>query len=82
MKNFLLASLLLLMSATVSAQQVVEETAVNNMGQPFIRLINNTPYYASCYLRDSYNYLTFVIAPGSVSMWYPIYGFYVWECRG
>ena len=78
MKSLFLALLLLISSAVFA--QVVQETAMNNAGQPFIRLHNNTPSWASCYYRDTYNYFTFVIAPQTYSMWYPVYGYYEWQC--
>ncbi len=79
MRSFLLV--LLLLVSSVASAQIMEQHAQNDMGQPFIRLYNNTPYYASCFYKDAYNYLTFVIAPGTVSLWYPVYGYYVWQCN-
>ena len=80
MKSFILA--LLLVCSTVFAQVLVQpEQANNNRGQSFFRLHNNSSFYVSCYYRDNYNFMTFSIAPGSVSMWYPVYGVYVWECQ-
>lgn len=78
MKKFLLVCLLLISS--VANAQVVEQTAMNNMGQPFIRLINQSNAWVACYYSDAYNYLTFSIAPNTVTAWQPIYGAYVWEC--
>ena len=73
---------LLLLVSTVAYAQVNEQLTSNDVGQPFIRLINNsTSYYASCYYRDAYNYITFNIAPNTYTAWQPIYGAYVWECR-
>jgi len=73
---------LLLLVSQVACAQVVEQKVNNNIGQPFIRLINNSlQYHASCYYRDAYNYITFNIAPNTYTAWQPIYGAYVWECR-
>lgn len=80
MKNILLAIILILAPLTASAQ-VVEEVAQNNTGQAFIRLHNYLPRWVSCYYSDDYNYFTFTIAPQTTTMWQPIYGAYVWECR-
>lgn len=80
MRAFFL-TLLLLVSFVASAQ-VVERLDYNNVGQQFIRLVNNSPtQYASCYYRDAYNYITFNIAPNTYTAWQPIYGVYVWGCR-
>ena len=79
MRAFFL-TLLLLISSVASAQ-VVEQLANNDVGQPFIRLVNNSNTYASCYYRDTYNYFTFNIAPNTFTAWQPIYGIYVWECQ-
>jgi len=78
MRAFLL-TILLLVTSVVSAQ-VVPQTAQNNNGQPFIRLYNNTAVYTSCYYKDNFSYYTFVLAPQQVSMWYPVYGYYQWQC--
>ena len=72
---------LLLLVSSVASAQVTEQKAYNNIGQQFIRLINDSNRYASCYYRDAYNYLTFTIAPNTLTAWQPIYGIYVWECR-
>ncbi len=79
MRSLLLV--LLLVCSAAFAQQIVPQQADNNQGQSFFRLHNNTPYYISCYYRDTYNYITFTIGPNNTSLWYPVYGFYVWECR-
>jgi len=79
MKAFFLV--LLLLVSSVASAQVTEQKANNNVGQQFIRLINNSNRYASCYYRDGWNYLTFTIAPNTITAWQPIYGAYVWECR-
>ncbi len=79
MRSFLLTILLLITS--VASAQVMTQEAQNNAGQTFIRFYNNSPSYYSCYYRDSYNnYYTFVLAPQLVSMWYPTYGYFEWEC--
>lgn len=72
---------LLLLVSSVASALVVEQLTNNNIGQPFIRLVNNSNLYASCYYRDAYNYITFNIAPNTYTAWQPIYGAYVWECR-
>lgn len=77
MKKLLLVLLLVCSSAFA---QVVPQSATNNQGQPFLRLNNTTEYYLSCYIRDNYNYFTFRISPYTMSVWYPVYGQYVWEC--
>ena len=79
MKKLLLVCLLLI--STAANAQVVEQRANNNNGQPFLRLINQSPSWVACYYKDAYNYLTFSIAPNSVTNWQPIYGAYFWECR-
>ncbi len=79
MRKLLLVCLLLISS--VANAQVVEQVANNNMGQPFIRLINQSNNWVACYYSDQYNYFTFSIAPNTVTAWQPIYGAYVWECR-
>ncbi len=79
MKSLFLTLLLLVSAASFA--QVIQETATNDVGQPFIRMYNNTPSWASCYYRDNYNYFTFVIAPQTYSMWYPVYGYYEWQCQ-
>lgn len=81
MKAFFLVLLLLVSSVAATQQLVVEQVANNGNGQAFIRIINNSNSYASCYYRDAYNYLTFTIAPRTFTAWQPIYGVYVWECR-
>ena len=73
--------ILLLLVSSVASAQVTEQKANNNVGQQFIRLINDSNRYASCYYRDGWNYLTFTIAPNTLTAWQPIYGAYVWECR-
>ena len=75
----LLFALLLVCSTAVA--QVVQQQAVNDQGQSFFRLHNNTSNYISCYYRDTYNYITFTVAPRAISLWYPVYGYYEWECR-
>lgn len=70
-----------LLFASVANAQVVEQRANNNQGQAFIRLINQSPSWVACYYKDAYNYLTFTIAPNTLTAWQPIYGVYVWECR-
>ena len=77
MRSLLLA---LLLVCSVAVAQIVPQQADNDQGNSFFRLHNNTPYYISCYYRDSYNFITFSIAPRSTSLWYPVYGFYIWEC--
>ena len=79
MRSLLLA-LVLVCSTALAQIQIIPQQADNDQGQSFFRLHNNTSYYISCYYRDSYNYITFTIAPRSISLWYPIYGFYIWEC--
>ena len=79
MRKLILVCLLLV--ASVANAQVVEQVAKNNMGQPFIRLTNQSNSYVACYYRDAYNYLTFTIAPHTVTAWQPVYGVYQWECR-
>ena len=79
MKKILLTIALLLISTAAFA--VYEETAYNDNGYLFIRLINNTNSWASCYYRDDYNYYTFSIAPQTITQWQPVYGYYQWECR-
>jgi hypothetical protein len=64
-----------------SAAQVFEEHALSPGGIPLIRFINSTGYPVSCYYSDEYTYLNFYILPNQFSMWFPIYGRYVWECR-
>ncbi len=78
MKNLLLTLLLI---STAAFAQITPQTATNDQGAPFLRLFNNTSVYTSCYLRDEYNYFTFVIAPQTFSLWYPVYGYYEWQCR-
>ena len=78
MRSLLLA--LLLVCSTALAQ-IIPQQAENNQGQSFFRIQNHTSYYISCYYRDSYNYITFTIAPNTVSLWYPVYGYYIWECQ-
>ena len=80
MKKLILICALLLMSFSAYAV-VIEQRANNNYGQPFIRFINQSPYWAACYYSDKYNYLTFSVAPSSTTQWQPIYGAYVWECK-
>jgi hypothetical protein len=80
MKAFFLVLLLLVSSASSAQALVFEQLANNNVGQ-FIRIINNSNQYASCYYRDAYNYFTFTIAPRTHTAWQPIYGVYIWECR-
>ena len=77
MKKLLLVLLLLCSSAFAQMQ---EEVTRNNQGQMFIRIHNTSSQYYSCYYEDDINYVTFVLAPYSVSGWQPVYGFYVWEC--
>lgn len=82
MKKLIFVCVLLLMSTIAFAQQTVfEETAYNNSGQLFVRLVNQSNQWVSCYYRDQYNYYTFSIAPQTITQWQPIYGAYVWECR-
>jgi hypothetical protein len=78
MKKFLLVLLLLLYSS--ASAQVMEELSTNDIGQAFIRIHNVTPSYYSCYYRDEVNYVTFVLAPNTVSGWQPVYGYYEWQC--
>jgi len=78
MRSLLLA---LLLVCSVAVAQIVPEQANNNQGQAFFRLHNNSSYFVSCYYKDMYNYITFTIAPNSASLWYPVYGVYVWECQ-
>jgi len=77
MKKLLLI-LLLLWSTTLA--QMNEEISVNDVGQMFIRIHNSTPDYFSCYYKDEVNYVTFVLAPFTVSGWQPVYGYYEWKC--
>jgi len=77
MRKLLLVLLLVCSSAFA---QLIPQEATNNQGQPFLRLNNNTGYYLSCYIKDNYNYFTFTISPYTSSLWYPVYGVYVWEC--
>lgn len=77
MRSLLLA---LLLVCSVAFAQIVPQQADNDMGQSFFRLHNTSSYYISCYYRDTYNYITFTVAPQSTSLWYPVYGFYIWEC--
>ena len=78
MRNLLLT---LVLVCSAASAQIIPEQANNNQGQSFFRLYNNTPYYISCYYKDNYNYITFTIAPRNTSFWYPVYGFYIWECQ-
>jgi len=73
--------LALLLVCSVAVAQIVPQQASNDQGQSFLRIHNNTPYYISCYYRDSYNYITFTISPNTTSLWYPVYGYYIWECQ-
>ena len=77
----LILVLLLMIAPIASAQQVTQQVAQNNMGQPFLRLYNPSPMYVSCFYRDQYNYYTFTISPHSVSTWYPVYGYFQWACQ-
>ena len=77
----LILVLLLMIAPIASAQQVTQQVAQNNMGQPFLRLYNPFPMYVSCFYRDQYNYYTFTVAPNSVSSWYPVYGYFQWACQ-
>lgn len=77
-----IAPAFILTSSDADAQQVVyEETAYNNQNQLFIRLANYSNNWVACYYSDAYNYLTFSIAPQTVTQWQPVYGVYTWECR-
>jgi len=73
--------ILMLLYSSVAFAQIQEQHSVNNAGQTFIRLYNALPRPVSCYYRDNVNYFTFVIPPRSVSMWYPTYGPYQWQCN-
>ena len=79
MKKLLLVCLLLISS--VANAQVVEQSAMNNNGQPFLRLVNQSSAWVACFYSDSYNYLTFSIAPNTVTNWIPVYGAYIWQCN-
>ena len=87
MRTFLLLTLLLFSPLAVTQTQdpncntVCEQLARNDYGNLFIRVANYLPRYVSCYYRDDYNYLTFNVAPQSVTLWQPVYGTYVWECE-
>lgn len=78
MKSVLL-TLLILFSPVVSAQ-VMSDTTLNNNGQTLFRVMNRTPVYINCLYKDDYNYFTFAVPPFSYSMWYPVYGQYIWRC--
>jgi len=78
MKKLLLV--LLLMFATVADAQVGPQMGQNAYGQPIVRITNTLPRPVSCFIRDQYNYYTFVVPPRSVSLWYPIYGPWQWSC--
>jgi len=80
MKKLFLILILMLISFSVDAQ-VQEQMSRNNVGQPIIRFFNNFNRPVSCYYRDQYNYFTFVIHPRSYSFWYPVYGYYKWNCN-
>lgn len=79
MKQLLLVLLLLISAAVKGA--VFEEYAYNADNMVFIRLLNTDVYPVSCYYRDQYNFITFIVGPRSYSMWYPVYGSYVWQCK-
>lgn len=78
--SILLLTLFLSLIPVAVHGQVFPQTSYNNQGQLFFRVFNNTGYYYSCFYRDPYNYFTFSLAPGSYSMWYPVYGQYQWHC--
>ena len=81
MRNLLLTLLLISAASFAQIDPIVAQTATNDAGMPFLRLHNNTLIYTSCYLRDEYNFFTFVIPPQTVSLWYPVYGYYEWQCQ-
>lgn len=73
--------ILLITFSTMAYSQVIEQRNQTNHGKLVIRLYNSTPFYMSCYYKDSYNYVTFTLGPRAYSMWYPVHGGYRWECR-
>ena len=81
MKTLLLALLLISSASFAQVVAIIPETALNDTGAPFLRLHNNTFSYVSCYYKDEYNFFTFVLAPQTASLWYPVYGYYEWRCE-
>jgi hypothetical protein len=75
----LIISLLLVTTSIIA--QVAEQRTVSNSGQHLIRFYNNTNYYVSCYYKSNYGFYTFSLAPRKVSIWFPFYAPYRWECK-
>jgi hypothetical protein len=76
-----LATITLTLFSSNANAQVTPEEGMNNAGQTFFRLHNNTPVWLNCYYRDQYNYFTFVVQPWSTSQWYRTFGVFIWECK-
>lgn len=72
---------LLSFSAVANTPPVYQETTVNKKGVTFIRIVNTTPMYLSCWINDEYNFATFPLQGQRVSYWYPVYGYYEWYCE-
>jgi hypothetical protein len=80
----LLISLMLTMTLFVgSVGAQVSPRQQNQNGTAFVQLYNSSPHDAySCYIRDnSNNFYTFYVYPQSASRWYPVYGYYEWQCE-
>jgi hypothetical protein len=78
---FGLIALFVVLFSSATEADVYAQTTNTPTGQFVFRVVNETPYYISCYYRDNYNYYTFSLAPYNASLWYPIYGSYVWRCE-
>ena len=80
MKKLLLV-LILLFATPALANPIWIEEAMNNGGQTFFRVHNQTGAYLTCFYVDARNSkFFFSMGPHSVSLWYPTYGMFYWEC--
>lgn len=85
MKKLIIGLLVLMMvtfSSSAQPQQspVFTQQIVQN-GIVYARVVNNSPYTVGCSLQDQHSFHTFYVYPGSVGMWYRIYGQYSWYCE-
>lgn len=83
MKSLLFGLFVMLMCFASVAQTppVYHEQAVNNHGVVYMRIVNTTPRAVSCWLEDQQTFNSFVVLGNRTSLWYPVYGQYVWYCE-